>query len=68
MFYLFHLGGWVGGWGGGWFRAKNCHAVIYDGTRLAPIRARFRKDVGKNSKKLGLIRAKKYSDPINALP
>ena len=56
------------GWGGGGLEPRTVYAVIYDGTRLAPIRARFRKDVGKNSKKLGLIRAKKYSDPINALP
>ena len=68
MFYLFHqVGGWVGGVGGG-LEPRTAYAVIYDGTRLAPIRARFRNDVGKNSKKLGLIRAKKYSDPINALP
>ena len=54
MFYPNHVlsvsSGWVGGVGGG-LEPRTVYAVIYDGTRLAPIRASFRKDVGKNSKK-----------------
>ena len=52
MFYPNHVLSVSSGFGvGGGLEPRTVYAVIYDGTRLAPIRASFRKDVGKNSKK-----------------